>query len=760
MENKNYKNYTIEEIKCLINKGINNEEIKEEDEICYEEAEKIIKKQLKNDSNNKELLFLLGLVQYGIYSSSGDEEKSIETFKKLLRLDYEKDKVLYYLAVLYYYNKPNSKILIKKNIKLLESAIELNDKDSEYWYLLGRMYFYHIKDYDKSIFCYTKAAKINYTEIMYNEKKYYHYQLGKINLYVGSSIDAAENLKKAINSFDYSYNLSDAWYYLGLSYEKNNQYDEAVKSYENALYINADSRLDDYFYGSLYTVKSLYDLYKKLGKNYEAVYALENSIEKDAYIPFYFIPFPNRKEEYENFKGSEIYNDIVKAYTNVIKNNSYNAKGYISHFSHFYELYKEYDKAIELHNKISKESYENIAGIYEKTKNYDKAIDIYKMLINMYPDNSACFFNYIASVYRKTKNYEKSINYYKKALEADSKNTDYYINIAETYEKIKNYEEAANYYNKTIELYNGPCRYYEKLAEAYKNIGKYEKAIEAYKEYLKIVNNGHEVSYLYTVCFKLNTLKNIAHLYDKLNDIENRNLYYEKAIERCGELIKEYKYYKKMYLEEMADIYMRIGCKEEAFEIYHDLIKKYDKEILKNKKDYELLEKQGELYGKIDNKEKAFEIYSKAIGLCLKKIERFKNTKISYTDEEYEDKISFCMEDLSYLALFYQKVSRYEEANLAYEELIKIYEEKVTDSEDSIFYLESIAEIYIKLNNSDNALKTYKRILEIDKYNDAEDKIRYIQSGNKIRTAHIFELSHRIYMQHGQTEMVSKKFCN
>ncbi|PTY40727.1 tetratricopeptide repeat protein, partial [Brachyspira hampsonii] len=102
------KSYTLEEIKCLISKGINNEEIKEEDEICYEESEKIIKKQLKNDPNNKELLFLLGLVQYGIYSFSGEEGKSIETFKKLLRLDYEKDKVLYYLAVLYYYNKPNS----------------------------------------------------------------------------------------------------------------------------------------------------------------------------------------------------------------------------------------------------------------------------------------------------------------------------------------------------------------------------------------------------------------------------------------------------------------------------------------------------------------------------------------------------------------------------------------------------------------------------------------------------------------------------
>ncbi|WP_300365748.1 hypothetical protein [Brachyspira sp.] len=112
------------------------------------------------------------------------------------------------------------------------------------------------------------------------------------------------------------------------------------------------------------------------------------------------------------------------------------------------------------------------------------------------------------------------------------------------------------------------------------------------------------------------------------------------------------------------------------------------------------------------------------------------------------------MEYLSYLALFYQKISRYDECHLVYEELIKIYEEKVRDSEDSIFYLESIAELYMKINKEDNALKTYKRILVIDKYNDAEDKIKDIQSGNKIRIAYIFELSHRKYIRHDQIEMI------
>ncbi|AEM20961.1 hypothetical protein Bint_0327 [Brachyspira intermedia PWS/A] len=72
----NKKNYTIEEIKELINKKINNEELEDDDVLYYKEAQEILNKHLKNNPNNKELLFLLALVQY-------DESYFNKKYKKL-----------------------------------------------------------------------------------------------------------------------------------------------------------------------------------------------------------------------------------------------------------------------------------------------------------------------------------------------------------------------------------------------------------------------------------------------------------------------------------------------------------------------------------------------------------------------------------------------------------------------------------------------------------------------------------------------------
>lgn len=709
----NKKNYTIEEIKELINKKINNEELEYDDVLYYEEAQEILKKHLKNDPNNKELLFLLALVQYDDSYFNDVYKKLRITLKKLLNLNYKKDKVLYYLAASYYYDRDydNNKKIQKEIIQLLENAIELNNKDSEYWYLLGKVHFFVIKDYDKAIEFHKKAAEINYTETINNNKEYYYYTLGKINLYLGKSQEAIENFKKAIkysiDCFSDFYEESNYWHYLGLSHEKNGQYDEALKSYEKALDINVRSELDDYFYDSLKALKSLYDLCKKLGKNNDALYALKNSIEKDVSAPFMIIPYDDK-----DFKGSETYNDIIEAYNDIIDDSWYYclSNACREELAVLYRRYGEYDKAIELYNQISIENYKNIAKTYIEAKNYKKAIDTYKMIIKMHPDN---------------------------ALNC-------YINIAEIYKKLENYEEAVNYYNKAIEILNEPCQYHKKLAECYEMLGKYNNAIEAYKEYFKIADDEAFI-YTYIRGSKLDILKNIASLYDKLNDIENRNLYYKKVIEKYRELIKKYKRNKKGYLKETADIYIEIGNKEKAFEIYNDLIKEYDKEISKNKNDYELLKIQADLYLKIDDKESALETYNKAIEVCLKKIKSFENKKISSADnDDYKNKIDYYMEDLSYLAWFYQKVLKPESSIPIYEKLIKIYKENITDNEESTFYLEPIAELYIKLNQKDNALKTYKRILKIDKYNnDAKEKIKDIELGKELETSCIFGLSYR-----------------
>ncbi|TXJ43693.1 tetratricopeptide repeat protein [Brachyspira pilosicoli] len=702
----NKKNYTIEEIKELINKKINNEELEYDDVLYYKEAQEILKKHLKNDPNNKELLFLLALVQYDDSYFNDVYKKLRITLKKLLNLNYKKDKVLYYLAASYYYDR----------------------------------------DYDKAIEFHKKAAEINYTETINNNKEYYYYTFGKINLYLGKSQEAIENFKKAIkysiDCFSDFHDESDYWHYLGLSYEKNGQYDEALKSYEKALDINVRSELDDYFYDCLNALKSLYDLYKKLGKNDDALYALKDSIEKDISAPFMIIP-----DDDKDFKGSETYNDIIEAYNDIIDDSWYYclSNACREELAVLYRRYGEYDKAMELYNQISIENYKNIAETYREGKNYKKAINAYKMLIKIYPDDALNCYIDIASTYEKAENYNEAIDYYNKAIEIDSGNSAYYVNIAEIYKKLENYEEAVNYYNKAIEILNEPCQYHKKLAECYEMLGKYNNAIEAYKEYFKIAD---ELSpYIYTnSSSKLDILKNIASLYDKLNDIENRNLYYKKVIEKYRELIKKYKRYKKEYLKETADIYIKIGNKEKAFEIYNDLIKEYDKEISKNKNDYELLKIQADLYLKIDDKESALETYNKAIEVCLKKIKSFENKKISSADnDDYKNKIDYYMEDLSYLAWFYQKVLKPESSIPIYEELIKIYKENITDNEDSTFYLESIAELYIKLNQKDNALKTYKRILKIDKYNnDAKEKIKDIESGKELETSCIFGLSYKI----------------
>ena len=744
----NKKNYTIEEIKELINKSINNEELEESNVLYYKEAQEILKKHLKKEPNNKELLFLLALVQYEDSYINYEYKKLRITLKKLLNLNYKKDKVLYYLAASYYYDRyyKNNKKIQKETIELLENAIELNNKDSEYWYLLGTAHFFVIKDYDKAIEFHKKAAEINYTETIWNNKEYYYYTLGKINLYLGKSQEAIENFKNAIEDpidcFNDFYGNSNYWHYLGLSYEKNGQYDEALKSYEKALDINVRSELDDYFYDCLKALKSLYDLCKKLGKNNDALYALKNSIEKDVSAPFMIIPYDDK-----DFKGSETYNDIIEAYNDIIDDSWYYclSNACREELAVLYRRYGEYDKAIELYNQISIENYKNIAETYIEAKNYKKAIDTYKMIIKMHPDNALNYYIDIASTYKNAENYNEAIDYYNKAIEIDGKKSDYYINIAEIYKKLENYEEAINYYNKAIEILNEPCQYHEKLAECYESLGKYNNAIEAYKEYFKIADDEPFV-YTYIRGSKLDILKKIASLYEKLNDIENINLYYKKVIEKYRELIKKDKIYKKEYLKETADIYIKIVNKEKAFEIYNDLIKECDKEISKNKNDYELLKIQADLYLKIDDKESALETYNKAIEVCLKKIKSFENKKISSADnDDYKNKISSYMEDLSYLAWFYQKVLKQESSIPIYEKLIKIYEENITDNEDSTFYLKSIAELYIRLNQKDNALKTYKRILKIDKYNnDAKEKIKDIESGKELEISCIFGLSYRI----------------
>ncbi|CRF34867.1 hypothetical protein BRSU_2299 [Brachyspira suanatina] len=750
----NKKNYTIEEIKELINKKINNEELEDDDVLYYEEAQEILKKHLKNDPNNKELLFLLALVQYEDSYINDEYKKVITTLEKLLNLNYKKDKVLYYLASSYYrycyYND------YEKIIQLLENAIELNNEDSEYWYSLGDVHFNIKKDYNKALYYYKKAAEINYTETIHNHKKDYYYRLGQINLYLGNSKEAIENFTKSINISSEEYFLSQILHYLGLSYEKNGQYDEALKSYKKALDINVRSELDDYFYKKFYTIKSLYDLYKRLGKNDDALYALKDSIEKDISAPFMIIP-----DDDKNFK-SETYNDIVHAYTDIIKycyyskytfvnelSDLYKEAAYREMLAYLYKRYGEYYKAIELYNQISIENYKNIAETYRECKNYDKAIDIYKMLIEIYPDNKLNYYIDIAHIYEEAKNYEEVINYYNEAIEICD--TIYYFKeIAYAYEKLEKYDEAIKFYKKQIEIIesygiDGTDKLHEELMNSYMKLGDKQKVIETIKNRNLISFDNISIYY-----------KKIIDAYAKLGDRQKAIETYNSMIECYEKNTDEDKDYYQ-FLKYLRDLYLKFDDKEKSAETYNFIIECYEKNIDEDKDYYQFLKHLGDLHLKFDDKENALKTYNKSIELCIKKIEDLKNENALDTIEKYKD----CyMKDLSYLALLYQQVSKPDKSIPIYEELIKIYKSLITDKNDlsDIFYLSSIAELYIKLENKNEALETYKRVLEIytNKSQDTKDekernielvekRINDIELGKEVETACIFTLSSRRY---------------
>ena len=757
----NKKNYTIEEIEAIINKRINNEELEEKDVDYHEKSQEILEEYLKKDSNNRELLFLLGLVQYDYLYINGEYKKVITTFKKLLNLNYKKDKVLYYLASLYYrdcyYND------YEKIIQLLENAVKLNNKDSEYWYLLGNIHFNIKKDYNKALYYHKKAAEINYTETINNNKKYYYYTLEQINLYLGNSKDAIENFKKAIKNLrDYFDENDNYWHYLGLSYEKNGQYDEALKNYKKALNINVRSELDDYFYKKLYTIKSLYDLYKKLGKNDKAIEMLEKNIEKDVSSPLMLI-----SSEYNIFKGSETYNDIVQAYTNIIKchhnlkytfvvlgddsSDLYKEDACCEMLAYLYKRYGEYDKSIELYNQISIENYKNMAETYIEYKNYDKAIEIYKMLIKMYPDNKLNYYIDIAHTYEEAENYEEVVNYYNEALEIGTP-IYYFEEIAYAYEKLEKYNEAIKFYNKHIELIEKYSikkadKLYEELMNSYMKLEDKQKAIETIK-------NRHLISFDNISIYYKKIIDNYVKLGDEQKAIETYNSmieYYEKNTDEDKD------YYQ--FLKYLRDLYLKFDDKEKSAETYNFIIEFYEKNIDEDKDYYQFLKYLGDLHLKFDDKENALEKYYKSIELCIKKIEDLKNENALDTIEKYKD----CyMKDLSYLALLYQKVSKPDKSIPIYEELIKIYKSLITDKNDlsDIFYLSSIAELYIKLENKNEALETYKRVLEIytNKSQDTKDekertikliekRINDIELGKEVETAYIFKLWNRKYKQ-------------
>jgi len=147
----------------------------------------------------------------------------------------------------------------------LQKSLELNYKNKEAHNALGIIYLQKLEDYDKAIFHFKEALRIdkNYAEAANN--------LGTAYAKSGRYTEAIEYYKQSINNPQYR-NTALALNNLGMVYYRIKKFDEAIEAFKEALKRYSDFHLPFYGLALCYNAKGMYG---------DAANAIAKAIEND-----------------------------------------------------------------------------------------------------------------------------------------------------------------------------------------------------------------------------------------------------------------------------------------------------------------------------------------------------------------------------------------------------------------------------------------------------------------------------------------------
>ncbi|WP_300365752.1 tetratricopeptide repeat protein [Brachyspira sp.] len=674
------KNYTLEEIENIIDKEFSYElesDNKENDENndennngnIIDEVKEVLKEYIKKDKNNTKALTLLGIAYYSKY----DNKKAEKLFKKVLLINPNDDKVLYYTASNYvYYFRRNEKY--SEALKLIKKAIELNENDSAYWHLLGYIN-YKNKNYYAAIEYAEKAVKLNKSYVFdyNNHLEYYLTVIGESYFKLGKYDEAIDIFKEIIKL---PWHDQSDFMYLGLSYFEKKEYDKAIENYEKVLEIDPSC---DYIENTS-AINALAKSYMALGEYQKGIDAYKEYIKKHQW----------RWIRYLYNKDIEDYKYLIEAFNQLIEEEPNNFKyydGLETIYSYDLNICDKGANVLEKYllnntDNIKHQVYGTLAHLYENIYRYDKAIEMYNKLmeINHFENND---YYRLCDIYKKIKNYDKVLEMYEENTYSNI------IKLLDLYDKLFKHEKKDLLIDKAVNYYIDKNDY-RGLSDLYLYIGEKYKAIEYYKKYINLDDNKNNGDNFIA----------IADIYQSLGEKENAEVYYKKAIE-----VYESKKYKNYWLEIIGDLYNSIGNKNNAIEAYKKAIKveikssssMYREENRLGRKKFKgyYSKNIGDLYMKIGNKNKALKCYKHAVLL-----------EPNY--EEYYISIAKVYNDLNEKGL----------AKEYYKKAIDIYKKYFEMRPYRCDTLKKMLELYLKIDDKENAKECYKKILEINPYDD------------------------------------------
>ncbi|MEW5818923.1 MAG: tetratricopeptide repeat protein [Cyanobacteriota bacterium] len=198
----------------------------------YKNALKYFESAISTDDKNIDVYNYLGIT----YRNLGDYDKSIETFKKSLQIEPDNPNTYQLLGVANLFKGDYI-----ESLKAFQAFKKLTPNNPEVYFSLGNLYSIQ-KNYIKSNYNYLKALKL------YKDEQ----NLLKSDVYlnIGTNYFRQNNFDEAINSFNISIenNIENekAYYFLGLSYlykspsEKDKAKENIMKSLNSGYKVSED----------------------------------------------------------------------------------------------------------------------------------------------------------------------------------------------------------------------------------------------------------------------------------------------------------------------------------------------------------------------------------------------------------------------------------------------------------------------------------------------------------------------------------------
>lgn len=186
-------------------------------------------------------------------------------------------------------------------------------------------------------------------------------------------------------------------------------------------------------------------------------------------------------------------------------------------------LSRDFDSAIRIYKGLLKSNPENmellteLGGLYIKSGNDGDALNVYKEIARLDP-KSVSALNSLGGIYRRLKMYDESIAVLEKAAMLDSENSQVYYNMGFTYRLMGQYDDAIQCFNTVVESNSNDVLAYNHLGAIYARQKKYSDAVNSYLRGLKVDPN-HPILHL-----------NLAKCYDEMDEFEKAKNEYETAL--------------------------------------------------------------------------------------------------------------------------------------------------------------------------------------------------------------------------------------